>query len=118
MASTKRLRRPRPPKKGLTNLVLDVNPNAAIYYVSHAEISHTPHDFGLAFGQLAPRLSTAEKEAALASGEVHLETAVQLIIPPTLIAGLIDALTTQKDRYEATFGPIRQSIDVPDGEEK
>ena len=92
------------PKEG--RVFLEVSPNAPVYYVSHAEVSHTQHDIGLAFGLMPTRLSPADRETAMTTGELHIETMVQILIPPTLLPGLINALSIQKEKYEEMFGKI------------
>jgi hypothetical protein len=91
-------------------IVIDVPEDLGAYYVSHAEISHNKHDFTILCGKLPAKLSPEQLAIAKSSGEVHIETLVQLIVPPTMIAGLIYALTEQKRKYEKETG---KSLDDP-----
>ena len=86
------------------------------YYANYAEVSHTSHDFGIAFVELPARLSADEKQVAITSGEITADPIAQIVIPATLVPGLIRALKIQRDKYEKNFGAIRD--DDSDGDKK
>jgi hypothetical protein len=77
------------------------------YYANYAEITHMPHDFALLFAGLPSKLPPDQMEEARA-GNLTLTCDVQILIPTTLIDGLIRALTTQKAAYEQRYGTIHE----------
>lgn len=70
------------------------------YYINHVEVNSIVHDFVLSMGRLPGRLSPEVLEAAKKSGVVSFPAELQVLVPPTLIVGLIKALTFQKELYE------------------
>lgn len=88
-------------------IVLEASEDTPSYYVNYVEIIHSQHEFGLYAAQMPTKLSTDSLEAARKSGEIHVEPTLQLVVPPTLIPGLIRALETQKQSYEKEFGMIQ-----------
>lgn len=83
---------------------LEVSDDTPQYYVNHAEINSTVHEFVISAGRLPGRLTQAQIEMVRATSVLPTPADVQLLIPPTLIVGLIRALQTQKDVYEAQYG--------------
>lgn len=81
--------------------VLDVPDDVSSYYVNHAEVGHSMHEFSIAFGRLPVKLSPAQRQAVTQTAELHIDAIVQVIIPLTLMDPLIEALTTQRKKYEA-----------------
>lgn len=75
-------------------------------YVNHAEIAHSSHEFILTFAQVSAKLS---KSALAEMGNTHeliVEPSAQFMLPPTLIPLLINALSTQLQKYEQEFGKV------------
>jgi hypothetical protein len=74
------------------------------YYINHIEVGHSRHEFVLNCGRL-PAIPTAEQiAAARETGALTVEADVRLIIPPTMMVGLLDALTKQREKYEKACG--------------
>lgn len=94
-------------------IVVDTSSETPTYYVNHAEVSHTQHDFTMAVLQLPSKLSPVARQIGLETGEVHLNTILQLTFPPTLLPGLVKALNVQRKKYEDKFDKIRE-IEVED----
>jgi hypothetical protein len=67
----------------------------------------TPHEFSLLFGRLPAKIPPDKIEEARA-GNVTLISDVQILIPVTLIPGLMRALQTQKASYESQYGAIHE----------
>ena len=107
-ATEKRSKKSTKPEILGVKIVLETSEEIPSYYVNYAEVIHSRHEFGLYAVQLPTKLSTDSLEAARASGEIHIEPTLHLVVPPTLIPGLIDALETQKNSYEKEFGAIQQ----------
>lgn len=89
-------------------IVVEATQETPAYYVNHAEIAMSPHECAIWFARLPTKPSRQEMEDARTIGEIVVEPEFQVLIPPTLIFGLIKALETTRDNYEATFGPIRK----------
>jgi len=54
------------------------------------------------------KLATAEMRQ---TGELLIEPDVQVLLPPTVVPGLIKALTLQLEKYEERFGPVPKEKD-------
>lgn len=55
-----------------------------------------------------PSVLQSDQAKLAARGEqLPMEAAAQLIIPAKLLPGLIDALNSQRERYEKVNGPIQ-----------
>ena len=65
--------------------------------------------------KIPTKLPPGEVETVTKSEELHLEPEVQIIIPVTMIQGLIDALISQRDFYAVQFGT---TIPMDIGEKK
>ena len=84
--------------------VLDINESTANYCVNFAEVSYTVHEFSIQAVRMPTKLSDERLEAARKSGVAKFTAEVQLVLPPTLLPGLIRALTISKENYEKQFG--------------
>jgi len=89
-------------------VVMAIGSDVPSYYINHAEISNSPHEFTMTVGKISTRFSPAQKQAVIDTGEVPVEPILQLIIPPTFLPALIGALEKQRGTYESAFGPIRE----------
>jgi len=82
--------------------------DAPLFYVNYVEVSHSRHDF-VAFCTQAPtKLSPEEREEVLRTKLLRQEPLVRLVLPPTIIPGLIRALQIQREKYEDSFGKINE----------
>jgi hypothetical protein len=77
------------------------------YYANHAEIACTPHEFSLLFGRLPAKLPPDKLDEAR-TGNLTLISDVQILIPVSLIPGLMRALETQKATYESRYGTLHE----------
>jgi hypothetical protein len=106
----RKLKRPSPPaSRGVASIVMDTQDDMIGHYVNHIEVAHTKHEFTLTCGKLPAKLSPVRLQMAKESGEVHLEPMLQLVIPPTIMPGLISALTSQLEKYEQKNGLVQDS---------
>jgi len=71
----------------------------AVYYVNFAEMTFSASEFCLSAARVPTKPNPVQLEQAKA-GTFTFDADVQLIIPPTVIPGLIRALTTVKENYE------------------
>jgi len=95
-----------PKAQAVTTLVTtEIGEQTATYYANHAEIAALPHDFAMLFARIPAKLSPEKLEQAKA-GMVILPADVQIVIPATLIDGLIRALNVAKTIYEERYGAI------------
>jgi hypothetical protein len=80
-------------------------PNEATpsYYVNFAEVSIGAHEFAISFVRVPTKFNSALVEEAK-TGPLKLEPAVQVIFAPSLMPGLIRALTSVKEQYEKQRG--------------
>jgi hypothetical protein len=84
--------------------VLDVTDETPQYYANHAEINFTVHDFLISFGRLSGRIGSDQIETLRETGAMRVRADVQILIPASLVAGLIRALSSQKEQYEKQHG--------------
>ena len=114
VAAKKRSKKSAAPKdKGIisTRLVFDISDEIPSYYINYIEVAQTEHEFSL-YSVQVPGKPTAEQVAtARESGEIHMEPLFQMILPPTIIRGLISAFESQLDLYEKQHGEIRPKKD-------
>ncbi len=78
------------------------------YYCNFVSVAHTQYDFLLSFLRIPvfTSLSEAQKDAVKKGNPLPVEPSFQVAIAPKLIDELITALTEQKRKYEARFGPV------------
>lgn len=102
---------PKPAAAGGLNVkvVLDVHRDSPAYYANYIEISYSTHEFALTAARVPAKLSDADLADVTATGRIVVEPEVQVLVAPTLLPGLIEALKTQQALYEAQFGAIRAS---------
>ena len=82
------------------------------YYANHAEAYHNQHEFGLAFAHVPAKISPTELERIKKSHTLAVDAVAVIILPPTVVRGLISALTAQLALYEQNVGSIPQ-MDIP-----
>jgi hypothetical protein len=75
------------------------------YYANHAEVACIPQEFAILFARIPTKLPP-DKINEVRAGNLNLTCDVQILIPTTLIDGLIRALARQKAAYEQQYGPI------------
>ena len=87
-------------------VVIHPSEDTPFFYINYAEIVITEYDFNLYGVRVPAKLSPSDINIVKESGEINVEPIVHLIIPTTIIDGLIDALTRQKELYEQQRGKI------------
>lgn len=96
----------RPPKKqgepAQAQVRLDVRADTPFYYVNYIGVSHTPYDFTLTVTRIPSPPTQEQIECAKRGEPIPLDATLQIIVPPLLIDGLINALTDQKKRQAET----------------
>lgn len=69
------------------------------YYANHFEVGQTSHEFFILSGRIQGKLSDAVRRGIDKDGTLVLEPELQIIVAPTLVQGLIHALTAQLERW-------------------
>lgn len=90
----------------------DPKPDTPSYYVNWASVGRTEFDFILTVLRVPSQLTPEQAQLATKNLPVPVEPLLQLILPPRLIDGLIQALTEQRNKYEKDFGPIKTETNV------
>jgi hypothetical protein len=85
-------------------VVVEVPDGTPQYYANFIEVSNTVWDFSMIFATMPAKLSAAKIEEIQATGSIPLQAQLTVNFPPTLLVGLIRALTTQKEQYEKAMG--------------
>lgn len=86
---------------------MQVGDETLTYYANIAEIAPLQHDFAMLFGRLPAKLPPDKQQEAKA-GTVTLTSDVQILIPATLIDGVMRALATAKAIYEKNYGVLHE----------
>ena len=94
--------------------VLDITSDTPQYYVYHAEVNFTVHEFTLSLGRMAARIRPEQAATFRESGVMPIPADLQILIPPSLVPGLMRALSSSRDQYEKQFGVELKEI-VPGG---
>jgi hypothetical protein len=89
------------------SVAMQVGDETVTYYANLAEIAPLQHDFAMLFGRLPAKLPPDKQEEAKA-GMVTLTSDVQILIPATMIEGLMRALATAKTIYEQRYGVLHE----------
>lgn len=90
-------------------LVVDASRETPTYYANHVEIAINKHEIALWVARIPTKPGRDEMALAEMTGEIVIDAEMQILLPPTLIDGLISALETTKTNFETAFGPIRES---------
>jgi hypothetical protein len=96
------------PAPVMLSISAQVGEETFTYYANYAEIASTAHDVGLLFARLPGKLPPEKVQEAVNTGGLTLTCDVQIVIPTTLIDGLIRALNTQKAEHERRYGTIHE----------
>jgi hypothetical protein len=94
-----------PPTTG-TRISTKIGDGTFTYYANYAEIVCTSQEFAILFARM-PAKVPPDKIDEVKAGRLNLTCDVQILIPTTMIDGLIRALVSQKAAYEQRYGPIR-----------
>ena len=89
-------------------LVVDLPPDLPTYYANHVELAVNRHEIAMWVARLPTKPGRDQLALAEATGELVVEAEMQILLPPTILEGLIAALVATKTKYEETFGPIRE----------
>jgi hypothetical protein len=96
------------------NIQIALESNVESVYANYAEVSSSLHEFQISFA-LAPTRLTAVKVEEMKSGGLKVEALVQILLPPTVIPGLIRALTITKEQHETMVGRPIQEVGITNG---
>lgn len=99
-------------------VVFNLSDETATYYVNAVEVGQSFYEFALLFGKVPAKLPATQLEAVRSSKQLELVAALQILIPPTLIPGLIYALSVERRKYEELHGvklPELSPSDIPEG---
>ena len=74
-------------------------------YANYVSVNHTPWDFRLTFSVVKAPVPGPEREEAERQATLLGEAVADLMIPASLMHGLISALTSNFDTYIKQYGP-------------
>jgi hypothetical protein len=86
---------------------VEVSEETPFFYVNYAEAGFAAHEIALSFVRIPTKLSSAKVDEAK-GGILRCEATAHVLFAPTLLPGLIRSLTTIKESYEKTFGPVKE----------
>ena len=73
------------------------------YYVNYLDVGHSAYEFAITAAKAPTRLDDATRSQLAKDGVLELEPLLQLLVPPKVIPGLIDALVKQLTAYGQVF---------------
>jgi hypothetical protein len=77
-----------------------------VFYVNYAEVSHNVNEFSVLCTRIPTKPDQATMDLVREKGIYSVEATASLIVPPTLMRGLIRAMQAQVDKYQEKFGRI------------
>ena len=89
-----------------TKIVLRVTDETRFYYVNYAEVASSQSEFSLYGAQVPTKPSPDLMDQAQREGAMTLDSLFQIVLPVSVIDGLINALIKQKEHYEKYYNPI------------
>jgi hypothetical protein len=104
--SVKRTRAEAPQEEITVKARVDVTESTPIVYINFAEVAHSRHEFSIICARTPTKPDFTVIELAKTSGVYPIEASTVLIVPPSLMRGMIRAMQTQMDKYEQSFGKI------------
>src|SRR5262245_40467595 len=78
------------------------------YYCNFAETVYSAHEMAINFVRVPTKLTAMQVEEMTGGGKLNLEPNVQVFFPPTLLPGLVRALSVLRENFERQFGAIRE----------
>lgn len=81
----------------------DVKADTPSYYVNFIGVSHSPYEFTLSVARIQSPLTHEQAELVKSGQKIPVEPILQLLLPPLVVDGLINALIDQKVRHEQTL---------------
>src|SRR5690348_8026819 len=105
MATTRKsARKSSEPTSITTKIRVEVTSDTPTYYSNYIEISHNRHEFAMTVARAPSKVSPTQIAEAKATGEFVLTPEIQILFPPSLISGLIDALIKQREAFDREHG--------------
>ena len=98
-------RKPRVKKAGpiaetlSVRVVMAETEDAPLFYANYAEVAHSQHEIAILGVRVPAKFSEEQLSEVKSTGIVTLPTDFQIVMPPTVIPGLIDALKNQLVLY-------------------
>ncbi len=89
-------------------IVPEVAESTSSYYCNFAGVTHSRYDFVLTLARFPTTLKPEQQELVMKGKPLPVEAALQVIVSPQLVPGLIRALSEQMKNYEARFGRIER----------
>lgn len=94
------------PDAGLDRQEFKIRPNfeptedTPTYYANHFEVGQTPHEFFILAGRIPGKISSARRMDIDPDGTMNVDPEVQILLAPSLVPGLIKALTSQLEKWK------------------
>ena len=86
------------------NLVVLPTEDTPQYYVNHVEVASSRNEFAMFCTRVPSKIQPDQIDQIEKNGNLRLEPELEITFPVTIIQGLIDALTKQRDAYSKLFG--------------
>src|ERR1700733_7222939 len=99
----KRAAKKQPVQEVTAQVHLSPQTDTPSYYVNYIGVTHTAYDFTLSAVRIPTPFTDEQIELAKNGQQIPVEPIVQLVIPASLVDGLMKALTDQKERHAKTL---------------
>jgi hypothetical protein len=99
----KRAAKKQPVQEVTAQVRLSPQTDTPSYYVNYIGVTHTAYDFTLSAVRIPTPFTDEQIELAKNGQQIPVEPIVQLVIPASLVDGLMKALTDQKERHAKTL---------------
>jgi hypothetical protein len=101
-----------PSRESAAQMVMEVKSDTPSYYANYVNVSHTAYDFTLSVAKISSPLTQEQIEELQSLNKITVEPILQIVIPPLLIDGLINALIDQKAKHQLTASTQVKNNDI------
>lgn len=95
-------------KPTAVRIVVEPPSDLPFHYANHIEVSHSKNEFALSIARIPTKFGSVRLKEIRDKGVLEVEPDLQIVIPITIIRGLIRALGIQLGLYETNFGKIEK----------
>lgn len=96
------------PKPTTLRIQVEAPSDLPFHYANYIGVSHSKNEFALSIARIPTLFNSARLKEIKDKGVLDIEPDLQIVIPTTVIRGLIRALEIQLGLYETNFGKIEK----------
>lgn len=88
-------------------VIIEPSDDTPTYYINHAEIAHNVHDFTVSAVRVPAKFTAAQRSGIQSDKRLVLDSLLHVVMPASLVPGMIRALQRQRELYEKQFGIMK-----------